>query len=109
MTTEALSLREHVVLLNVFQVKPGRAEALLVKLAQATEEAVSRCPGFISARFHRSLDGTSVVNYAQWASVAHFEAMRADPVAQRHIAECAALSEGFVPQLLQVVSVHTSG
>jgi hypothetical protein len=25
-------------------------------------------PGFISASFHKSLDGTSVLNYAQWKS-----------------------------------------
>lgn len=98
--------RPHVVLINTFKVKPEHADELLAKLAHATEEVMASRPGFISANFHRALDGATVVNYAQWASEADFQAMRADPAAQEHMRECAALCESFSPQLLRVVSVH---
>lgn len=101
--------RQHVVLLNVFDVRPERAQELLDTLNRATEEVMKGRPGFISASFHRSLDGKSVVNYAQWASVEDFEAMRADPAAQEHMHACAALCEQFTPRLLQLESVHTRG
>ena len=35
-------------------------------------------PGFISASIHRSLDGTKVINYAQWRSQADFAAYLAE-------------------------------
>jgi hypothetical protein len=34
-------------------------------LAEATEEVISRQPGYVSANIHWSLDGTRVTNYAQ--------------------------------------------
>jgi quinol monooxygenase YgiN len=35
--------------------------------------------GLISANFHRSLDGTRVINYGQWRSQADFEAILEQP------------------------------
>ncbi|MCC5621375.1 antibiotic biosynthesis monooxygenase [Nostoc sp. CHAB 5715] len=35
--------------------------------------------GFISASYHKSLDGTKVVNYAQWKSQADWQAFTQDP------------------------------
>ncbi|MGD8860067.1 MAG: antibiotic biosynthesis monooxygenase [Myxococcales bacterium] len=107
--SEIRSDRDHVVLLNVFEVRPDRAQDLLDTLARATEEVMKDRPGFISASFHRSLDGKSVVNYAQWASVEDFEAMRADPACQEHMQACAALCERFTPRLLKLESVHALG
>jgi heme-degrading monooxygenase HmoA len=37
--------------------------------------------GFISAKLHKSLDGTKVVNYAQWKSKEAFEKMLKNPTA----------------------------
>ena len=34
---------------------------------------------FLSARLHRSLDGTKATIVAEWRSIADYEAMRADP------------------------------
>ena len=63
-------------------------------------------PGFMSANIHKSLDGTRVVNYAQWRSKEDFEAMRANPEAAPHMAKAAELAERFEPVLYEVVSVH---
>jgi hypothetical protein len=75
-------------------------------LGRATDEVMRHQPGFVSASIHRGLDGTTVANYAQWASRADFEAMLADPTAQQHMGEAAALAVSFTPLLYDVASVH---
>src|SRR5450631_2026981 len=66
-------------LINVFTVDPANQHRLLDLLARATDEFVSRAPGFITSTLHRSLDGTKVTMYAQWRSAEAYEAMRRDP------------------------------
>ena len=68
-----------VILINVFTVRPERQQELIELLTRATEESVRHAPGFMSARLHRSLDGTKVTMYAQWRSNADYQAMRKDP------------------------------
>jgi len=68
-----------VTLINVFTVKPERQQELVELLTKATEESVRHAPGFMSARLHRSLDGTKVTMYAQWRSNEDYQAMRKDP------------------------------
>ena len=68
-----------IVLINIFTVDPANQQQLLDLLARATDEFVSRAPGFISSTLHRSLDGTKVTMYAQWRSVEDYESMRRDP------------------------------
>lgn len=54
--------------INTFTVEPQqqqRALELLVEIARQVRAAV---PGFLSANFHKSVDGTRVVNYAQYSS-----------------------------------------
>jgi Antibiotic biosynthesis monooxygenase len=50
--------------INVFTVKPQNQQALIDHLIDAAAVA-SRVPGWQSISVHRSLDGQSVVNYAQ--------------------------------------------
>src|SRR5258705_10543216 len=71
--------RKLVTLINVFTVEPVNQQQLLELLARATETSVRHAPGFISASLHRSLDGTKVTMYAQWRSVADYQAMRDNP------------------------------
>ena len=66
-------------LINVFTVDPAHQGRLLELLTRATEDFVSRAPGFVSSTLHRGLDGTKVTMYAQWRSVEDYEAMRRDP------------------------------
>src|ERR1700738_2053946 len=66
-------------LINVFTVDPANQHRLLDLLARATDEFVSRAPGFVSSTLHRSLDGTKVTMYAQWRSAEDYESMRRDP------------------------------
>lgn len=93
-------------LINVFVVEPGRATQLAEFLAQATEEVMRHQPGFRSANIHVSTDGTRVVNYAQWDSEQAYATMLANPEAQGHMREAAALASSFDPHLYTVESVH---
>ena len=94
-----------VTLVNVFTVDPERQEELLAMLEQATEEVIRHLPGFVSANFHRGLDGTKVLNYAQWESREAFEAMFRDPVAREHLEATGRLSTSS-PALYELRSVH---
>ena len=95
-----------VTLINTFMVAPEKADELVALLDNATDEVMRDMPGFLSANIHKSLDGTRVVNYAQWRSKQDFEAMRANPEAAPHMQKAAAIAERFEPVLYDVVSVH---
>jgi quinol monooxygenase YgiN len=94
--------RRLLTLINVFTVEPEKQGELATLLIDATEKAMQHVPGFISASIHRSLDGQRVVNYAQWESREHFEAMQKDPRAKPHM-EAAARLARFDPILCEVV------
>src|SRR5260370_17528677 len=49
-----------VTLINVFTVDPTHQQRLVELLTRATEVSVRHAPGFVSASFHRSLEGTKV-------------------------------------------------
>jgi quinol monooxygenase YgiN len=95
-------------LVNVFTVKPEKQAELADLLVRATEETMKDLPGFVSASIHRSLDGTKVINYAQWRSKADFEALKANPKAQPHMKAAAALAS-FEPIVCEVVESVTLG
>jgi hypothetical protein len=65
--------------INVFTVDPANQSRLIELLIKVTDSYVRHAPGFISSSLHRSLDGTKVTMYAQWRSLADYEAMRKDP------------------------------
>ncbi len=92
-------------LVNVFTVAPDRQQELVDVLDRATEDVVRHLPGFVSANIHASLDGTRVVNYAQWRSAEDFRAMLANPDAAPHLAAAAGLA-AFDPHLYTVRAVH---
>lgn len=82
-----------VTLINVFTVEPADQQRLVELLVEATESVMSTVPGFVSANIHASLDGTRVVNYAQWASAEQFEAMLVNPAVHPHFAEVRAIAK----------------
>jgi quinol monooxygenase YgiN len=97
-----------VTLINVFAVAPERQQQLVDLLNQATIAVMRQLPGFVSANIHRSLDGTKVANYAQWASQEAFEAMLRNPAAREHL-DAATRLAAAAPTLYEVVAVHTKG
>jgi quinol monooxygenase YgiN len=96
----------HVTLINVFTVAPEHQAELVEALDRSTVETFVRIPGFRSANIHASLDGTRVVNYAQWASKEHFEAMLGRHDTQEHMKEIMTIAEKAEPHLYTVRAVH---
>lgn len=97
---------EQVTLVNVFTVEPQRQDELLTALEHATSTVFATVPGFISANLHASLDGTRVINYAQWASETAFKAAMEQADVREHIGRSAALATSYDPTLAQVRSIH---
>lgn len=89
-------------LINVFEVDPARCDELVEDLVTATDETISGLDGFLSANIHRSDDGTRVVNYAQWASRAAYQAMLGHPDVQTHLESAAAIADAFNPIVVTV-------
>jgi len=78
-------------MINTLTVKPGKQQELMAYLQEMTEKDVVSCPGFISANFHMSLDGTHIINYAQWRSLDDLKAMLAR--FPEHVKRCQELTE----------------
>lgn len=97
-----------VTLVNVFTVSPEHQQKLLDMLIEATQTTMRHLPGYVSANFHRSLDGTRVINYAQWRTQEDFEAMLANPEARAHMAPITELASAE-PHLYQVVFTDSQG
>ncbi|HWR24882.1 MAG TPA: antibiotic biosynthesis monooxygenase family protein [Methanosarcina sp.] len=93
-----------ITLINVFTVDPQDQQVLIDILVEATEKVMKNIQGFISANIHKSLDGTKVVNYAQWESKEAFEAMLLNEEAKPHMARAASIAK-FEPHLYQVSDV----
>jgi quinol monooxygenase YgiN len=98
--------RNVLTLINVFTVEPGNQQRLLELLAGSTETSVRHAPGFISASLHRSLDGTKVTMYAQWRSVADYQAMRENPTALPYLQQALAIAK-FYPGMYEVVETYS--
>ncbi|MHB0970761.1 MAG: antibiotic biosynthesis monooxygenase family protein [Thermoanaerobaculia bacterium] len=96
-----------VTLINVYEVAPERQAELAQLLAEGTEKVMQHMPGFVSVNIHRSLDGTRVANYTQWASQEDFDRMLESPQAQAQMKEFAAVATSVSPVLYQVSSVHS--
>ena len=59
-------------LINVFSVSPEKTQELFDILKEATEQVMSKLPGYISANLHISEDKKTLTNYAQWATLVDF-------------------------------------
>lgn len=57
----------------IFQVDPKNQSALIEAAIENSKKVMEKKPGFVSASFHKSLDGTSMVNYAQWENRKSYE------------------------------------
>ncbi|AIB12480.1 antibiotic biosynthesis monooxygenase [Azospirillum argentinense] len=93
-------------LINVYGVEPGTQADLAKALSEATENTIRHQPGFLSVSIHSSLDGKTVVNYAQWASKEHFEGFMRKPETQEQLKMFAGLATSVAPSLYTVSAVH---
>lgn len=92
-----------VTLINMFTVEPEKQQVLLDQLTKFSDTTVKTFPGFISATFHASFDGTRVTNVAQWESREAFLAMIQSPEAKADIAACREIATNIDYNLYAVV------
>lgn len=57
----------------IFQVESKNQDALIKAGIENSKKVMEKKHGFISASFHKSFDGTSVVNYSQWENRKSYE------------------------------------
>ncbi|TWA84786.1 antibiotic biosynthesis monooxygenase [Azospirillum brasilense] len=93
-------------LINIYEVEPEKQADLAKALSEATESTIRHQPGFLSVSVHSSLDGKTVVNYAQWASREHFEGFMRKPETQEQLRRFAGLATSVAPSLYRVSTVH---
>lgn len=63
----------------MFTVEPEQQQKLVDAIVSEVERWVRHRSGFLSANYHLSLDGTRVVNYAQWTTQEAWQAFNQDP------------------------------
>ena len=95
-------------IINVFEVAHENQEALLQLLIKNTDDFISDCPGFISANFHKSLDGKNVVNYGQWESMEALQGMLKTEGGQRMQAEGNNLALSIQPNIYYVYETRNA-
>jgi len=99
-------------LINTITVDPAVQDELVREMVDSVTNIASKAPGFVSSSLHRSVDGSRVVNYVQWADEAawkgaykHFED---NPDFHHHMAEVHRLASPD-PHLYEVVAVIEKG
>src|SRR5260370_40918210 len=88
-----------ITLINVFTVQHENQQRLGDLLIEATKLAMKKQPGYISANIHKSLDGTSVTNYAQSRSRDDFEATLHNLESAKHMKQASQLAINVEPHL----------
>ena len=63
--------------IDTFTVTPQNQQQALELLVEVTQRLRREVPGFLSANFHKSVDGTRLVNYAQYDSQEAVQAVTA--------------------------------
>ncbi len=91
-----------IILINVFTTDPANQQRVVELLTAATDGPVRQAPGFLGSTLHRSLDGTKVTMYAEWASREAYEAMRGEPGPLPFFEEALQLA-AFDPGIYEIV------
>ena len=76
--TPEIAEEEYIVHVAEFRMQPEN-QPKLVELAKEHVKPAMKQPGLISATFHRSLNGTRVINYGQWANKEAIEELKKQP------------------------------
>ena len=81
----AISKRNSLLTILIFITVPVEKLQWMVDFnVNDTEHSLKHCPGFISATFLKSIDGTQMFEYVQWESLEHFQAVLKTPSFKEH-------------------------
>ena len=102
MTTKIATGRPIATLLNTFTVTLENQQPLIDVLTEATEKVIKHRPGYISTNLHKSVDGTRVINYAQWERQEDADALFTDLQVASYFAQAARLATNVEPHFYVV-------
>ncbi len=94
-----------VTFINVIDVEPARQQELISLLKEGTEKVIRHQPGFVSVTLLASLDGTRVVNLAQWRSPDDIKATQGNPDARQYAVRTAELAKAS-PNVFSVIAEY---
>lgn len=92
-------------MINTFRPPQGRMPEITALLIRVTEDYMRHVPGFVSANFHLSKDGTRLVNYVQWRGEGGFEAMFAGPEGRDWLSQVNAIGS---PEVMACDAIYVS-
>lgn len=95
-------------LINVFTVAPEKQVELFEHLKDATEQVMSKLPGYVSANLHLGDDKKTVTNYAQWATLEDYQNALKDEGALKHMKLAASMAIEFKPVTYSRIWTHTA-
>ena len=94
-------------LINVFTVEPEKQMELFENLKMATENVMSKLPGYISANLHLGDDKKTVTNYAQWATFEDYQNIMKNEEAKHHMKKAASIAKEFFPVTYSEIWIHS--
>jgi antibiotic biosynthesis monooxygenase (ABM) superfamily enzyme len=92
-----------IVLINIFTLDPDQTEQFVATQVGEYKRLKGQFPGSYTANLHVSLDRTRAANYAHFASVEDYLAMRNSPEFAEHLQRLQGLVVKAEPQLYQVI------
>lgn len=95
-------------LVSLFTVVPEKQDELINLLISCTDEFIAQCKGFISASYHKSLDGKAVVLYAQYENMEAFQHVINSEGGQRMVTEGGKLAESAQRCFCEVIDIRES-
>ena len=107
-TTTIDSSKNICTIINVFTVDPKKTGELFELLKEATEQIMSRQPGYISANLHISHEKKHLTNYAQWETMDDFMNMVRNPEVQSHMKKAEALCSDIKPVTYSKIWSHSN-
>ncbi len=91
-------------IINVFTVAAEHQQELLAMITAYSKDVASAYPGFISARFHASLDGERVLGVVYWESQAACIAFVKSPDNQPFLQRCEALAQSVDSHFYSIIA-----
>jgi hypothetical protein len=103
-----IQVGDGIVLINIFTLDPAKAEQFVSTQVGEYKRLQGQFPGSYTANLHISLDRTRAANYAHFASVEDYVAMRNSSEFADHLKRLQGLVVKAEPQLYQVVYTQHS-
>ena len=96
-----MAASEPITQITFIEPSPGQQDEALAVMAERAA-FMSRQPGFVSIRLHRSLDGKRIVNYIQWKDLQSLHSAHASPEFRKEWTRFDHLTDHIDPHLYEM-------